>query len=164
MQTTLKLPLHQVVHHAATSRTINNIVGPVNRLVGLTYFVLRLYFESLLNRNLEVPPVDEPLVRYAMWTVTEEYRPVHTDVAIRTEMINLIPLNLRHSISLPTGSSQIMTLERGKMVTCMKVAVQQHFVSNRRCFVNRTLRRGRYKLNKDVISIILMFYIIHYTL
>jgi hypothetical protein len=160
MQTTLKFPLSKVVKHAATTALINDIVGPANRLVGLTYLVLRLYLMNLLNQNLEEPPVDEPLVRYAMWAVKRENpgHPAHTDMPIRQQLVDLIPGELRHTVILPTGSSQIMTLERVKMVTCMNVAVQESFISNRRCFVNRSLKQGRYKLNKDMMIII--FYII----
>ena len=142
MQTTVKLSLHTVARNASTTALIRNVVTPVNTVVALTYFVLRLYLSSLLNADDEVPPVDESLVRCAMWAVTKESRAVSTNMPIRERLIALIPVALRHSITLPSCSTQIMALERRKMITCMEVAVQQRFLSTVRCFVNRTLKNG----------------------
>jgi hypothetical protein len=40
MQSTVKLPLLSIVTNVRTAHIINNVVGPVNRLVAMTYVVL----------------------------------------------------------------------------------------------------------------------------
>jgi hypothetical protein len=66
MQSTIKLPLLSIVKDVQTARIINNVVGPVNRLVAMTSVVLRLFIAHIIDNDAEVPPITESLIRCAM--------------------------------------------------------------------------------------------------
>jgi hypothetical protein len=144
MNSCIKVPLRSVVKDDTTIARINAIVGPVNRLVAQTYTILRLFVAWKLDENLDVPPITESLIRCAMSCLTVESVRSRTEQLQRTEMLNQTPEAMRHYFEKPTNTRQILTLERNKMVTCLKVAITDFFIPTRRCFMNRTLKRGKF--------------------
>ena len=154
MQTVIKVPLRSVVKDDITVHRIVGIVGPVNRLVAETYSVLRLFAAHELDQGRDPPPLTESLLRCAMWCLTLPSRghPARTDLDLRATMLGLVPVLMRQAFEKPANSRQILTMERNKMVTCLNVAIQEFFISTRRCFINRTLKRGKFRNYYHFIS------------
>jgi hypothetical protein len=58
-------------------------------------------------------------------TVPRPGFPSRTEAATKETMSSLVPLELRQALAMPVNSAIIITAERTKMVTCLKVAVQE---------------------------------------